>query len=140
MTSSSSTTAILDGRGCVTSRSGANSPRSFDIATGYFDVGALLALDGQWQGLKKIRILMGSDVVKSTKQLLLDAVRGTARRALDEGLDGEKDENPFLNGVPQSSPRCAPVRSSAASITLQSSTRRPTSPTPNSRSSVRRRS
>src|SRR4051812_18167786 len=72
---------------------------SFDIATGYFDTGALLALDGKWQELKKIRILMGSDVVKSTKQLLLDAVRGTARRALDAGLEDEKEKNPFLNGV-----------------------------------------
>jgi len=73
---------------------------SFDIATGYFDTGALLALDGHWQGLKKIRILMGSDVTSSTKQLLLDAVRGTARRALDDGLESEKEQNPFLNGVP----------------------------------------
>ncbi len=63
---------------------------SFDIATGYFDTGALLALDGQWQGLKKIRILMGSDVTKSTKQLLLDSVRASARRALDDGLEAEK--------------------------------------------------
>lgn len=30
--------------------------RAFDIATGYFEVGALLALDGQWQPLEKIRI------------------------------------------------------------------------------------
>ena len=31
---------------------------SFDIATGYFEIGALLALDGQWQKLHKLRILM----------------------------------------------------------------------------------
>src|SRR5664280_1145520 len=73
---------------------------SFDIAAGYFEVGALLALDGKWQGLSKIRILMGSDVTASTRKVLLDAVRGTARRALDDGLEAEKDANPFLNGVP----------------------------------------
>ena len=28
---------------------------SFDIATGYFEIGALLALDGRWQKLEKIR-------------------------------------------------------------------------------------
>ena len=31
--------------------------KSFDIATGYFEIGALLALDGKWQGLDKIRII-----------------------------------------------------------------------------------
>ncbi len=74
--------------------------KSFDIASGYFEVGALLALDGKWQGLTKIRILMGSDVTASTKKLLLDAVRANAKRALNEGLEDEKDPNPFLNGVP----------------------------------------
>jgi superfamily II DNA or RNA helicase len=73
---------------------------SFDIATGYFDIGALLALDGHWQGLKKIRILMGADVMASTRKLLLEAVRASALRILDEGLEAEKDGNPFLNGVP----------------------------------------
>ena len=73
--------------------------KSFDIASGYFEVGALLALDGKWQGLSKIRILMGSDVTASTKKLLLDAVRARAKRALNEGLEAEKDPNPFLNGV-----------------------------------------
>jgi hypothetical protein len=31
----------------------------FDIATGYFEISALIAMDGQWQKLDKIRILMG---------------------------------------------------------------------------------
>ena len=30
--------------------------RAFDIATGYFEIGALLALDGKWQSLEKIRM------------------------------------------------------------------------------------
>jgi hypothetical protein len=34
--------------------------KGFDIATGYFEIGALLALDGKWQQLEKIRILMGA--------------------------------------------------------------------------------
>lgn len=33
--------------------------RSFDIATGYFEIGGLLELDGRWQQLEKIRILIG---------------------------------------------------------------------------------
>ncbi|MGD8624351.1 MAG: hypothetical protein PVF47_14580 [Anaerolineae bacterium] len=31
--------------------------RAFDIATGYFEIGSLLSLDGQWQKLDAIRIL-----------------------------------------------------------------------------------
>ena len=29
--------------------------KAFDIATGFFDIGALLALDGKWQQLEEIR-------------------------------------------------------------------------------------
>ena len=45
--------------------------KSFDIATGYFEIGALLILDGQWQKLDKIRILMGDEVSQRTKKALL---------------------------------------------------------------------
>lgn len=38
--------------------------KGFDIATGYFDIGTMLALDGKWQSLSKIRILMlGGDIL-----------------------------------------------------------------------------
>ncbi|MDE0235794.1 MAG: hypothetical protein OXN95_01045, partial [bacterium] len=40
---------------------------SFDIATGFFEIGALLALDGKWQQLDKIRILMGDEVSLKTR-------------------------------------------------------------------------
>lgn len=72
----------------------------FDIATGYFDVGSLLALDGKWQQLDKIRILMGADVAPGTRRVILSAVEGRATRVLDESLEAEKDKNPFLSGVP----------------------------------------
>lgn len=36
--------------------------KAFDIATGYFEIGALLALDGKWQPLEKMRILMGAEM------------------------------------------------------------------------------
>ena len=52
--------------------------KSFDIATGYFEIGSLLALDGKWQRLKKIRILMGSETTHRTRGLLLGSV-GTTR-------------------------------------------------------------
>lgn len=37
--------------------------RSFDVATGFFEIGALLQLDGQWQKLEKLRVLMGNEVL-----------------------------------------------------------------------------
>lgn len=74
--------------------------RQFDIATGYFEIGALLGLDGEWQKLDKIRLLMGDETTQRTKRELLDAIRGRATRRLDESIEAGKDENPFLSGIP----------------------------------------
>ena len=74
--------------------------KSFDIATGYFEIGALLALDGKWQTLEKIRILMGSDMTYRTRNTLLEAVRLRAVEALDGSIEVNKEVNPFLIGVP----------------------------------------
>src|SRR5262249_41495632 len=71
----------------------------FDIATGYFDVGSLLELDGEWQRLDKIRILMGADVSHSTKALIAKAVKGRAEAMLDASLESEKVKQPFLEGT-----------------------------------------
>ncbi len=72
---------------------------SFDIATGFFEIGALLALDGEWQRLDKIRILMGDEVGGRTKKAMLAAVRDKAAAVLDRSLDGDKRDNPFLTGA-----------------------------------------
>lgn len=74
--------------------------RSFDIATGYFDIGALLALDGQWQKLEKLRILMGDTVAQRTRKALLEGVKKGVARVLDDSIEAQKQENDFLNGVP----------------------------------------
>ncbi len=74
--------------------------RAFDIATGYFEIGALLALDGQWQKLDKIRILMGDEVTPRTRRALLDALRTQTALRLNESLEREKESNDFLRGVP----------------------------------------
>ena len=74
--------------------------KAFDIATGYFEIGALLALDGRWQQLEKIRILMGDEVTHRTRKAILDAVRNRAVEALDGSIEADKDANPFLKGVP----------------------------------------
>lgn len=74
--------------------------RAFDIATGYFDIGALLALDGHWQKLEKIRVLLGAQVMAPTRKAMLDGVTARAARVLDMSIEDEKDPNPFLHGVP----------------------------------------
>ena len=74
--------------------------KAFDIASGYFEIGALLALDGRWQGLDKIRILMGAEVTHRTRKAVLEAVRAQALDRLDESIEGDKEPNPFLHGVP----------------------------------------
>ncbi len=72
---------------------------SFDIATGYFEIGGLLALDGYWQKLDGLRILMGDEVSLRTKKAILDGV-ARAGKVLDESLEVEKEKNDFLSGVP----------------------------------------
>ena len=73
---------------------------TFDIATGYFEIGALLALDGQWQKLEKLRILMGAEVSARTRKALFEGIKEGARQALDGSIEREKETNDFLNGVP----------------------------------------
>ncbi len=68
----------------------------FDICTGYFEIGSLLALDGEWQKVAKIRILMGDEATKRTKNVL---VSGVTQR-LDASIETEKEKNDFLKGVP----------------------------------------
>ena len=74
--------------------------KGFDIATGHFEIGALLALDHHWQNLDKIRILMGAEVTHRTRKALLDAVQKHVVDVLDGSIEANKDSNPFLNGVP----------------------------------------
>lgn len=74
--------------------------KSFDIATGCFEIGSLLELDGKWQSLERIRILMGMDTTARTQKALFDAVKARATKELDESIEVDKVENPFLHGVP----------------------------------------
>lgn len=46
---------------------------SWDIATGTFDIGSLLALDELWQPIKPVRILMGDETTRRTRKELLNA-------------------------------------------------------------------
>src|SRR5215203_1495099 len=69
---------------------------AFDVATGYFEIGALLALDGQWQKLDKLRILMGDEVSKRTRDALLAGIE----TVLDVSIEKRKEKDDFLSGVP----------------------------------------
>ena len=73
-----------------------NASDRFDIATGYFEISALRQLDGQWQKLDKIRILMGDQTSKQTKAHILNAILSR----LDESFEQEKIANHFMHGVP----------------------------------------
>lgn len=73
--------------------------KSFDIATGHFEIGALLALDGDWQKLEKIRILMGDEVSIRTQKAFLEFLKRVGK-ALDESIEKEKEKNEFLAGSP----------------------------------------
>jgi len=59
--------------------------KTIDIATGYFEIGALLALRDAWQAVDHIRILMGDEVSRRTQQAFREALGrirdldGTAR-------------------------------------------------------------
>jgi hypothetical protein len=73
--------------------------KSIDIATGYFEIGSLLALKGEWQKIDQIRILMGDEVSLRTKRAFEDGL-SKAESTLDQSLEAEKAKNDFLGGVP----------------------------------------
>ncbi len=69
--------------------------QSLDVATGFFEVGSFVDLDGKWQHLDHIRLLMGDEINKSSKLAFLQALR---RR---DGLERikEKDDWVALKGL-----------------------------------------
>ncbi|MFZ1509333.1 MAG: helicase-related protein [Anaerolineae bacterium] len=72
---------------------------AIDIATGYFEISALLGLQEKWQTVDHIRILMGDEVSSRTKRAFargLERIQGQ----LEQSLEGEKVRNDFLEGVP----------------------------------------
>ena len=73
--------------------------QGIDIATGYFEIGSLLALDGEWQKVDQIRILMGDEVSKRTKKAFVEGL-GRVTSRLDDSIEAAKEKNDFLEGVP----------------------------------------
>ncbi|MEO6906306.1 MAG: phospholipase D-like domain-containing protein, partial [Abditibacteriaceae bacterium] len=74
--------------------------QALDIATGYFEIGAFLSLEKQWEKIEKIRILMGDEVTARTRRAILESVTQKAVRNLNNSIEAEKENNDFLAGVP----------------------------------------
>ena len=72
--------------------------RAVDIATGYFEIGSLLALGDEWQKVDQLRILMGDEVSRRTKKAFDEGLQ-QANGRLDASLESEKEKNNFLTGV-----------------------------------------
>jgi superfamily II DNA or RNA helicase len=73
--------------------------KAIDIATGYFEIGALLCLKGKWQSVDRIRILMGDEVSMRTKKAFVQGLQKVVDH-LDQSIEAEKLQNDFLQGVP----------------------------------------
>lgn len=73
--------------------------KQMDIATGYLEIGGLLELDTNWQKLDIIRIILGNEVTKRTKDVIDTAVSAILAR-LHNSINGEHEKNEFLTGVP----------------------------------------
>src|SRR5437879_4123270 len=73
--------------------------KAVDVATGYFQIGSLLALQDEWQRVDRIRILMGDEVSQRTRAAFAEGLARVQSR-LDASLEAEKEKNDFLVGVP----------------------------------------
>jgi len=73
--------------------------RAIDVATGYFEIGSLVALKDEWQKVDRIRILMGDEATLRTRTAFAEGL-ARVRDRLDDSLEAEKAHNDFLEGVP----------------------------------------
>ncbi len=73
-------------------RAWAELSESIDIATGHFEIGAFLSLDGEWQKVDKIRLLIGGETSRKTAD--------TIAAALDTSIKLERQTgDTFLTGA-----------------------------------------
>ena len=69
--------------------------RKWDVATGYFEIGSLLDLDGLWQPLEALRVLLGDEVTKRTRNELIAALRQQS----EESIETAKEKDDSLRGL-----------------------------------------
>ena len=65
------------------------------IATAFFEIGSLLALDGEWQKIDSIRILMGDEIAKRTRNELIASLK----HQFDESIEQWKEKDDALTGL-----------------------------------------
>ena len=82
--------------------------RTWDVATGYFEVGSLLDLDGQWQTLQGMRVLLGDEMTRRTRDELVRSLRQQSENSLEDA----KENDDALTGL-------AAVRQALASGHIQ---------------------
>ena len=68
---------------------------SLDITTGTFEIGAFLSLGKAWQYLDGIRLLMGDETTRRTKDLLIKALQ----EATDANIESAKEKDDTLHGL-----------------------------------------
>ncbi|MDE0019442.1 MAG: helicase-related protein [Candidatus Poribacteria bacterium] len=68
---------------------------NLDIATGTFEIGAFLSLGKTWQHLDGIRLLMGDETTKRTKDHLIKALQDVT----DANIESEKEQDDTLHGL-----------------------------------------
>ncbi len=88
-----------DGKVCDYLKKWCALSRTVDIAAGYFEIGALLALGETWSGVKRLRILLGDEVSLRTQRVFAESLRKIQQR-LEASAEEQKRRNDFLQGVP----------------------------------------
>ena len=68
---------------------------NLDIATGTFEIGAFLSLGKTWQHLDGIRLLMGDETTRRTKEHLIEALQ----EATDDNIESVKETDDTLHGL-----------------------------------------
>ena len=74
-------------------------PYQYCTTTGYLEIGGLLDLDGDWQKLDKIRIILGDEMTRRTQSVINSVVELMVNR-LRDSVDETQEKNEFLIGVP----------------------------------------
>lgn len=68
---------------------------NLDIATGTFEIGAFLLLGETWQHLDRIRLLMGDETTRRTKEQIVKALQATT----EDSLESVKEKDDTLRGL-----------------------------------------
>ena len=69
---------------------------SLDVATSTFEIGAFLSLGETWQHLNGIRLLMGDETTRRTKEQIIKALE----EITDDSLESVKEKDDTLQGLP----------------------------------------